>query len=158
MSQSFLTKQGYTKLSDELNQLVNFERKAQAERIQEAIAAGGFEDNLVYETEVEKQVQLEQRILEIEALLKHSSLIDQKTSSTNPGFVAIGASVVVEVEGEKDHFTIVGSYETNPLKGFISNESPVGQALIGAKIGDVVEVSTPVVKLKYKVLEISYEK
>jgi transcription elongation factor GreA len=157
MSQSFLTKQGYTKLSQELDRLVNTERKAQAERIQEAIAAGGFEDNLVYETELEKQVLMEQRILELEELLKHSTLIDEKTSA-NPGFVALGAKVVVEVEGEKDHFTIVGSFEANPLNNLISNESPVGQALIGAKIGDIVEVSTPVVKLKYKVLEISYEK
>ena len=97
------------------------------------------------------------KILELEELLKNAELIKKPVKKEEHGKVDVGATVVVEADGEKDEFRIVGSYEANPVKNLISNESPVGQALLGAKIGDVIEVTTPVVKIKYKVLHVKYE-
>ncbi len=157
MGKTYLTKQGLTKLKEEYDDLTTVRRMEAAKRIKQAIELGGYEDNLQYDTELEKQLQLEKRISELEELLRDSDIIDLKKIKDTYDFVSVGALVIVEVEGEKDQFRIVGSYEANPTKGLISNESPVGQALLGSKIGDVVEVTTPVVKLVYKILEIKYE-
>ena len=156
MSQTYLTKSGLEQLQTEYGILVETGRREAAERIKYAIDQGGYEDNLLYDIELDKQLQLEKRICELEEVLRESKIIEVKKTD-RPTFVAIGSSVVVEVEGEKDTFRIVGSFEANPIKSLISNESPVGQAILGGKIGDVVEVTTPVVKLKYKILEIFYE-
>lgn len=157
MSKIYLTKQGLKNLKEEYETLTTSGRLIAAQRIKEAIDKGGFDDNAEYDLELEKQSQIEKRIVELEEILREGDVIDEKKGKGKTDFVSIGSVVVVEVEGEKDTFKIVGSVEANPLKSLISNESPAGQALLGAKIGDVVEVTTPVVKLKYKVLEIKYE-
>lgn len=155
MSKSYLTKEGLKKLKQELDYLLSEGRKESAKGIKAAIDAGGYEDNMLYDIELDKQAQLERRIAEIEEVLRNSSVISE--SSIDTKYVAVGSTVIVEVEGETDTFRIVGSFEANPIRNLISNESPVGQALLGAKAGDVIEVSTPVVKLKYKVLEIKHD-
>jgi len=157
MSKTYLTKQGLDKLKEEHNKLLSLERVNTAKRIKEALESGGYEENPVYAMELEKQIQLERRISELEDFLREGTVIEVAEVKGRGDFVTIGALVVVEADGEKDQFRIVGSFEANPVKSLISNESPVGQALLGAKVGDVVEVTTPVVKLKYKLLEIRYD-
>ena len=157
MSKTYLTKQGLDKLKEEHNKLLSLERVNTAKRIKEALEAGGYLENPAYDMELDKQIQLERRISELEDFLREGTVIEVAEVKGRGDFVTIGALVVVEADGEKDQFRIVGSFEANPIKSLISNESPVGQALLGAKVGDVVEVTTPVVKLKYKLLEIRYD-
>ncbi|MEK7594997.1 MAG: transcription elongation factor GreA [Patescibacteria group bacterium] len=154
MSKSYLTKEGLKKLREEHDFLVNKARPQIAQDIKTAIDSGGYEDNTQYDIELEKRDQIEQKIAELEDLLRSSQVIDENEDSK---FVRVGSIVIVEVDGEVDSFKIVGSFEADPVKNLISNESPVGQAILGTKAGDVVEVSTPVVKLKYKILEIKHD-
>ncbi|MBI4091254.1 GreA/GreB family elongation factor [candidate division WWE3 bacterium] len=155
MSKPYLTEQTLKKIKEEYNHLVTAGRQEAARRIRDAIESGGYEDNLRYDGELERQMLLEKKISELEALIKGCLVIEEREEQNS--FISIGATVVVELEGEKDEFKIVGSYEADPVKNLISNESPVGQSLLGAKVGDLVEVNTPVIKLSYKILEIRYE-
>ena len=157
MTQTYLTKQGLKQLQTEYDLLITQGRKESAEKIKSAIDSGGYEDNVQYDLELERQLLLEKRIAELEGILRDGKVIETKKNGKEVNSVIIGSFVIVEVEGEKDQFRIVGSVEANPIKKLISNESPVGQALLGAKIGETVEVNTPVVKLKYKVVEIKNE-
>ena len=154
MTQTYLTKQGLKELQTEYDLLITQGRVESAEKIKAAIDSGGYEDNVNYDLELEKQHLLEKRISELEDILRDSKIIETKKNGKDVNSVVIGSFVIVEVEGEKDQFRIVGSIEANPIKKLISNESPVGQALLGAKPGDTVEVNTPVVKLQYKVVDI----
>ena len=156
MGNTYLTKQGLSKLQEEYSDLIANGRQKAAERIKAAIESGGYEDNIQYDLELEKQTLLERRISELESILSDYKIIDEKKAKIAADFISIGAMVKVECDGEVDKFKIVGSVEANPIKNLISNESPVGQALLGSKVGDVIEVTTPVVKLKYKILEVFY--
>lgn len=157
MAKNYLTEEALIKLKEEHKYLAESGRKEAAEKIKLAIEDGGYEDNAVYDLELEKQRLLEKKISELENLIATAEIIKPKNSNVPQGHVDLGATVVVEADGEKDEFRIVGSYEANPIKNLISNESPVGRALLGSKIGDIIEVSTPVVKVKYKVLDVRYE-
>lgn len=157
MNKNYLTEDALVKLKEEYKYLIETGRKESAEKIKQAIEDGGYEDNAVYDLELEKQALLEKKIVELDELIKNSEIIKDKPAKKNTGLIDVGATVVVESEGEKDEFRIVGSYEANPIKNLISNESPVGQALLGSKVGDLIEVTTPVVKVQYKVLEVKYE-
>ena len=94
---------------------------------------------------------VENRISELEAMLKRARVIK---SAPKSDFVVIGSTVVIEMDGEVDEFTIVGIVEADPSKKKISNESPVGAAILGAKEGEIVEVTTPIVRYRCKILEI----
>lgn len=157
MAKNYLTEEALLKLREELKYLTESGRREAAEKIKQAIEDGGYEDNAVYDLELEKQRLLEKKISELENVVSTAEVIKTNASNTAYGHVDLGAVVVVEADGEQDEFRIVGSYEANPIKNLISNESPVGQALLGSKIGDVIEVTTPVVKVKYKVLDVRYE-
>lgn len=151
MAKSYLTKEGHKKLKEELSQLKSTKRSQVTAKIKEARDLGDVLENTVYDTAIEEQNYIESRIKEIEELLNNVEVISRKSGSN---VVVLGSMVVVESEDRKDSFMIVGSAEANPMKRMISHESPVGAALLGAKVGQVVKVRTPIITAVYKVIEI----
>ena len=147
----YLTEQGLQAARDELHFLKSVKRQEVTERIQSAREMGSTEENTEYDSAMEEQELLDARISELENVVKSAKIIESQEKSD---FIVIGSTVKVEMDGQTDEFTIVGKMEANPLKKRISNESPVGKALLGAKAGEEVEVATPVVRYKCKVLEI----
>ena len=146
-----LTREGLLHLKDEYEVLVKTKRPQVTKRIQIAREFGDLSENSEYDAAKEEQALLETRIAQLEEILSRAQIIKPTQKSD---FVVIGSTVFVEVDGEVDEFTIVGTVEADPAKKKISNESPVGSALLGAKIGEVVEVATAIVRAKYKILEI----
>lgn len=147
----YVTAEGLAEAHEELRDLKKVKRLEIAERIQKAREFGDLAENSEYDAALEEHAIVEKRIAELEETLKGAKVIDNVTKSD---FVVIGSTVVIEMEGEVDEFTIVGSVEADPSKKKISNESPVGAALLGAKVGESVEVTTPIVRYRCKVLEI----
>jgi transcription elongation factor GreA len=137
----YLTPEGKEKLQQELQQLITVERDKITQRLKSAISMGDLSENAEYHKAKEDQGFLEGRIQEIEIILKNSELIDL---TKNYDEVAIGARVTIK-EGNypPEVYVLVGSKEANPTKGKISNESPIGKALLGHKVGDVVRVELP---------------
>ena len=149
----YLTKEGRSKLQKELKELSSVKRASVAEQIKEARALGDILQNPVYDAAVEEHGYIEGRISEIEEILANSEIIKKDKKKSKDG-VFVGSTVVVEVNGINDSFTIVGVAEADPVKKLISNESPVGKSLLGAKIGDEVKVVTPIFTTTYKIVEI----
>lgn len=147
----FLTSKGLSEARGELDYLKKTKRTENANRIQQAREYGDLTENSEYDAAVEEQSLTENRITELENILKNAKVIAEKRTND---FVVIGSTVKIEMEGELDEFTIVGRVEADPTKKRISNESPLGSTLLGAKVGEVVEVTTPIVKYKCKVLEV----
>ena len=147
-----LTKEGLTKIKAEFEELVKVKRPKVIDRVRAAREMGDLTENSEYDAAKEEQSQLETRIVELEKILNHVQLITK--TEAKPDFVIIGSTVVVEINDEVHEFTIVGSLEADPVNKKISNESPVGKAILGAKIGDLMEVTVGPVKSKVKVLEI----
>ncbi len=148
----FLTKEGYEKLKKELDDLTSNGRKSVAQRIKQTREYGDLSENSEYADAKDQQAFIEGRIAELENILKNASLIDDNKKCGDT--VCVGSRVHVELESGKEIFRIVGSAEANPEKGFISNESPIGQALLGRKKGEEVEVSVPAGIVKYKIVHI----
>ena len=140
----FLTAEGLKQLEEELKNLKTEKRREVAARLEEAISFGDLSENSEYDEAKNEQARVEGRILEVEKMLKNVQLIDEKKAHAGKT-VRIGSTVTIKSEGEKDSetFTIVGSTEANPLEGRISNESPVGSALLGKKKGDSAQVAAP---------------
>ena len=145
-----LTKQGLEHLKNKYEELINSKRPAIAQRINRAREFGDLAENSEYDAAKDEQSLLESRISELEKVLHKAQIVQESRTD----FVVIGSTVLVEIDGEKDKFTIVGTMEANPAERKISDESPVGQALLSAKVGEVVEVNTSIIKAKYKILEI----
>lgn len=138
----FLTPEGRSKLEAELEYLRREKRRQITERISESKEIGGFGDNADLDDARNEQALVETRIHQIERMLRAATII--KEHDPSQGIVQIGSTVtVVSGDGEEERYTIVGSAEANPRAGKISNESPVGHALLGRKVGDVVQVMTP---------------
>ncbi len=155
MEKRLLTSAGLKKLEDELVELEVVRRKEVAEKIKEAREQGDLSENAEYDAAKDEQRDIEARIEEIKAILKDVEVVDEDEVDTNK--ISVGCRVKIydcEFEEEIEYF-IVGSTESNSLEGKISNESPVGRALMGAKIGDVVTAETQAGAMQYKVLEIS---
>jgi len=148
----FLTQEGLQKLNQELEELIRVRRPKILERIQEARELGDLTENSGYDAAKDDQSIIEGRIQELQEIISKATII--QSSPQENKFVVIGSTVVVEVDGQVDEFTIVGSLEADPSKKKISNDSPVGQALLGAKEGEVVEVVTPIVRANYKVIKV----
>lgn len=148
---TYLTSKGLADAQIELEYLKKTKRAQIADRIRQAREYGDLAENSEYDTAIEEQNLVENRISELENILKSAKVISQKVTDD---FVVIGSTVKVEMEGEVDEFTIVGRVEADPSKKRISNESPLGSALLGAKKGESIEVATPIVRYKCKVLEI----
>ena len=147
----YVTSKGLEETKSELEYLKKVKRKQITDRIQTAREFGDLTENSEYDAAVEEQTITEKRIEELESILKSVQLIKSIPKSD---FVVIGSTVTVEMDGEIDEFAIVGRVEADPSKKRISNESPMGSALLGAKVGESVEVATPIVRYKCKVLEI----
>ncbi len=149
-----ITAAGLKDLSEELEYLKVVRRKEMAEKIKEAREQGDLTENAEYDAAKDEQRELEARIEEIEALIKNAEVVTE--SKGTPRKINIGCTVTVldEEFGEEEKYSIVGSTEANSLEGRISNESPVGAALIGHKKGDIVEVETAAGSFTYKVLGI----
>lgn len=148
----YLTKEGLAKLQKEYQHLTTVRRKEIAERIQAARELGDLSENAEYQAARDEQGFVEGRIVELEEILKGAEVIEKGESD---GIIRVGSSVTVEIEGEEDVFTIVGSAEAEPEYGKISNESPVGKALLRKKSGDKVEVSLPNATLRYKIKKVA---
>lgn len=153
MSISYLTAQGLQKLRDELDDLKLNKRPESIKRIDEAKSMGDISENAEYDEAKDAQAQIERRIFEIEEMLKSFQLIDDASGDTKK--VRVGSTVVVEVNGKEKTYVIVGSNEADPFAGRISNESPIGLSLIGAKPGTKVMVKTPAGETMYKIVSIS---
>ena len=149
-----LTEEGLTKLESKLENLKSVRRIEVSERIKQAIDFGDISENSEYEDAKNEQAFIEGEILTLEKMLRNSDII--KDDSSEKDVVHVGNRVVIrDLEfDEKLEYTIVGSAETDPTEAKISNESPVGVAIIGQKIGSIVEVHVPAGTLKYEILEI----
>lgn len=148
-----LTEEGYKKLEDQLSYLKSVKRIEISERLKAAIALGDLSENSEYDDAKNEQAFLEGKIIDLEAKIRNSDIIKSDASSN---VVQIGNTVViVDLEfNEEETYTIVGSAEADPDEFKISNESPVGMAIVGHKIGDTVEVHAPAGVLKYQIKEI----
>lgn len=146
-----LTKEGLENLRAEYDELIKVQRPNITKRIQSAREFGDLAENSEYDAAKEEQSLLEARISQLEEVLPKAQLIH---SPQNSDFVVIGSKVVVEMNDEIHEFSIVGSMEADPAEKKISNESPVGKALLGLKSGEHIEVAFGPVKSNIKVLEI----
>ena len=149
-----LTQEGYDKLEAELNYLKTEKRAEIADRIKVALGFGDLSENSEYDEAKTAQAENETRIVELEDKIRHAKIIDQKDINTDT--VQVGNIVkVLDMEfDEKIEYQIVGSTEVNLAENKISNESPLGAALLGAKKNNVVEVNAPGGVMKYKILSI----
>jgi transcription elongation factor GreA len=149
----FLTPEGLEKLKAELEHLRSVRRQQVADQIHRAKELGGTVDNAEYDDAKNEQAFVEGRVLTLEKMLKNASIIqEEKTPSSS---VKLGSKVTVRSKGgEKEYYTIVGSAEADPNEGKISNESPVGKALMGKRVGDEVEVRAPAGARKMKIIAI----
>lgn len=150
----YLTRDGLEKLKKELTELKTVKRKAVIERIQAARELGDLSENAEYADAREEQSFMEGRIMELEKLINESEVINDNGGKNEEAL--IGSTIIVSIDcGQEKQYTIVGSNEANPLKGLISNESPIGKAFLGKKVGDDVEVKTPMGSIIYKITKIS---
>ncbi len=148
-----ITQEGLTKLQSELDYLLSVRRSEVANKIKRAREIGGTENNAEYEDAKNDQSFVEGRILMLENIVKNAVAIELPAQ---PGTVEMGDKVLIQnQDGKIEQFAIVGSAEANPVEGKISNESPVGKALLGRKIGDEVEVLTPAGVLKLSIMDVS---
>jgi transcription elongation factor GreA len=149
----YLTEEGLTKLNEELEHLISVRRPEVAEKIQLAKELRSSVSTPEYEEAKDEQGFVEGRILEIDRIIKSAKIIHHE--DVNLDFVEVGNEVRVQLQdGSEEHYTIVGSAEANPSEWRISNESPMGQALLGKRVGDDVEVEAPAGLLKLRILEI----
>ncbi len=149
-----LTKEGYNKLEEELNYLKTEKRTEVAERIKVALGFGDLSENSEYDEAKSAQAENENKIAELEAKIRNAKIIDETEIDTKT--VQIGNTVALHDEefDEDVEYTIVGSTEVNVTENKISNESPIGKALLGRKKGEVVDVDAPQGVLKFKILSI----
>ncbi|HOA15300.1 MAG TPA: transcription elongation factor GreA [Bacillota bacterium] len=150
----FLTIDGLRKIEKELDFLKGEKRLMIAERIKQAREFGDITENSEYDDAKNEQAEVEQRISQLEQLLLKVKIIDESEQDTD--IVSLGSTVLLkDIEYEEvERYTIVGSAEANPKENKISNESPVGRAIVGKEVGAVVEVLAPAGSIKYQIVEI----
>src|SRR5215207_4968939 len=149
--QTYLTPEGEIKLKAELAELTGPRREELAQRLRSAIQMGDLSENADYHKAKEDQAFLEGRIQEIEAALRSAVIIEK----THSDIVTVGSSVTIQEENfSPETYYLVGAKEADPRNGKISNESPIGRALMDHKVGDVVETETPAGKITFKILKI----
>lgn len=148
----YLTAEGLKKLEEDLEHLRTVRRQEVAQRLREAMEGGELIDNAEYEAAKNEQAFIEGRILELEHKIAQASLIEPGEPTD---VVRIGSTVIVKQDNKKrETFTIVGAAEANPKEGLISNESPLGVALLDHQVGDEVEVDAPVGILRFRIVKI----
>ncbi len=147
----YLTPEGEKKLRAELAELTGPRREELSQRLRSAIQMGDLSENADYHKAKEDQGFLEGRIQEIEAILRRAVIVEK----TNSDIVTVGSHVTVQEDNfPAETYSLVGAKEADPRNGKISNESPIGRALMEHKVGDVVEADTPGGKIKFKILKI----
>lgn len=156
MAANEMTREGYNALNEELEHLITVVRKENAERLKEAISLGDISENAEYDAAKDAQAETEERISEIEEILRTATIVDE-TSDDSDDTVQTGRTVKIkDLElGIEATYKIVGTTESDPLNGKLSNASLVGQHLIGNKAGDVVEFAVPDGTAKYEILEVT---
>ncbi len=148
----FLTKDGYKKLEEELEQLRTKRRAEVAERLHDAMEGGELIENAEYESAKNEQAFVEGRILTLETMLSNAIIIEEGGPQD---IVRVGSKVAIqEGNNQPEQYVIVGAAEANPKEGRISNQSPLGQALLGRKTGDEIRVSAPAGVLTFRVLSV----
>jgi transcription elongation factor GreA len=149
-----LTHNGLKKMEDELDHLKTVKRREVAERIKIAISYGDISENSEYDDAKNEQAFIEGRIITLEKMLRNARIIS--ASEVEADTIGIGTTVIIkDLEfGDIMEYTIVGTAEADPVENKISNESPVGRALLGRAIGDTIEVNVPVGAIQYEFLEI----
>jgi transcription elongation factor GreA len=154
---TMLTLESHKKLEEELSELINVKRKEIAEKIKVARSFGDLSENSEYDDAKNEQAILEARITTIEAILKTAVIIDESETSTENVHLTSKVKIEVLETGTQAEYTIVGSgsNEADPAQGKISDESPIGAAVMGKSVGDVAEVETPGGMITVKILEIS---
>lgn len=154
--ETLVTQAGYDKLTEELEVLTTVRRAEVAERIKIAREYGDISENAEYDDAKNEQARVEQRIVQLEERIRTAQIVSDVDSKK----VGIGTTVTVidKKSGDEEKYTIVGSPEADPLENRVSNESPVGKALVGHKKGDIVEVAVPAGKIKYEIKRIAVAK
>ena len=154
MPNNFLTKEGYQKLQEELDFLRTIKRQEVANRLHEAMEGGELIENAEYEAAKNEQAFVEGRIQELDVLLATAKIIEENGKKKGDA-VQLGSKVTIK-EGnfEAESFIIVGAAEANPREGKISNESPIGKAILNHKVGDTVKVETPGGTYNVKILKV----
>ncbi|MBN4050960.1 MAG: transcription elongation factor GreA [Alkaliphilus sp.] len=149
-----LTKKGLSKIEGEIEHLKTVRRKEVSARIKQAIAFGDISENAEYDEAKNEQAQVEERITKLENMLKGATVIDENDIDTD--VVNIGSKVVVKdvEDNEEMEYTIVGLTEADPYELKVSNESPIGRALIGKRVSDLVEIMIPDGHISYKIMDI----
>lgn len=155
MKDILLTEEGITKLREELKRLIEVDRKEVIKKLKEAREFGDLSENAEYDAARDQQSVIEGRIEELEAILSKARIIDTRAAAAS-GKIVIGAKIQVEVEGEQEDYQLVSSAESDIASGKVSIESPLGQALLNKKVGDVAEVAIPDGgSITYKILKVS---
>jgi transcription elongation factor GreA len=150
--EKYFTPEGLEKLKKELDVLKTIRRKEISERIEEALKLGDLSENAEYQEAKDEQGLNEARIRELEEVIKNAVIISGEKGKKK--CIEVGCTIRVKYDSQEKEFTIVGPSEADPLKGFISNESPAGEAFLGKKIGDKVEIEVPAGTIEYKILDI----
>lgn len=148
----YLTQEGLDKITAELHHLKTIRRREISDKIEEAMKLGDLSENAEYHEAKDEQGMNEARVRELEEVVNNAEVI--ANGSGTKKCVSVGCTIEVKVSSGTRKYTIVGPSEANPAQGLISNESPIGQAFLGRKIGDSVEVEAPAGLIKYKVLSI----
>lgn len=150
--EKYFTKEGLEKIKKEVEVLKKVKRKEISGRIEEALKLGDLSENAEYHEAKDEQGMNEARIRELEEVMRNAVLISDDKGQKK--CVEVGCTIRVKYDGQEKEFTIVGPSEANPAKGFISNESPAGEAFLGKKIGDKVNLEVPLGTIEYKILDI----
>ena len=154
MPTTFLTKEGFEKLQDELDYLRTVKRQEVADRLHEAMEGGELIENAEYEAAKNEQAFVEGRIQELEILLATARVIEDDKKRRSDA-VQVGSTVTIQEDGyEEETYTIVGAAEANPREGKISNESPIGKAILNHRAGDEVQVEAPDGSYKVRIIKI----
>ena len=155
MTTTFLTKEGYQKLADELEFLRVTKRQEVANRLHEAMEGGELIENAEYEAAKNEQAFVEGRIQELEMILASARVIDEKVKKDKGDLVQVGSTVTIKEDGSKpEQYSIVGAAEANPREGKISNESPIGKAILNHHAGEEVNVEAPGGTFKVKIVKV----
>lgn len=151
----FFTEEGLKKTEDELEYLKSVVRREVAEKIKIALGYGDLSENAEYDHAKNEQAKVEEKIAKLENMLRNAVLIEEE--KVDKTLVNIGSVVKVKEVGtdDEEEYTIVGSAETDPLEGKISNESPMGSALLGKKVGDIAEVEVPDGTVSFEIVAIT---
>ncbi|MBI3336046.1 transcription elongation factor GreA [Candidatus Peregrinibacteria bacterium] len=154
---TLLTREGLKKLKEELDELKNVRRKEVAQRLKEAISYGDLSENSEYEEAKNEQAFLEGRVLELERKIKNAKIITERRSEKRGKEITVGSTVTFRnrtKQSDEESFTIVGATEADPFDAKISNESPIGKALLSHCSGETINIDTPAGLMRYEILKV----